>query len=124
VIGRYIDALAEAGEWDAIDRVLLAQSWTTGVYLDHASNAACLIGHIQGGEFRGLYAKMENTAVTLADELISGLNGKWSMEGYFDLLCGRFGMDRVVSAIKARCGRHSTRPSIPTASPVEHAECR
>jgi hypothetical protein len=54
----------------------------------------------------------------LADELISGLNGKWSMEGYFDLLCGRFGMDRVVSAIKRRCGKHTT-VRLPSAAPLE-----
>lgn len=132
MINLYIDALAKAGEWDALDRVIEAQAWRVRAF--GGDGFHCLMGHVESD---GLYER-ERCRVhevpkhltkwrRLLDCIPSGayrsrleaVEAFGTVVGFrFDELVKRFGMDRVVRAIKLRAGRH-TKPASLTDSAVQ-----
>lgn len=97
-IGRYIDRLPE----NAVDRVLMAQSWAVGDALG-ARGGRCLVGHAEDyrvgsdgctevGDMRATAARHPHT---------------WKVPLGFDMLAARVGLGRAVSLVKARAGKRT-----------------
>lgn len=127
MLGLIVDELARQGEWDAIDRVIQAQSWCTDSYATPAGER-CFLGHINNGSRDNRFYVRPSRAVLVA---LLGRMGPSQMQlmaqygsdpgHWFDMLVARFGMDRVVRAIKGRAGKH-TRPNVEqTATPIDSA---
>lgn len=109
MIGRYIDELARRGEWEALDRIVTAQDWALGT-LSSGDGRRCLVGHACDAQWRdGVGTVMVShgeRALLLARDL-----GLYLPINRFDDLGRRFGLPRVVRAIKLRAGKH-TRPDL------------
>lgn len=92
MIGRYLDRLSDVER----DRVITAQSWkqfgsTSRTRFDPATSVGCLVQHASG-------------SVVVVD--------RFDVACRFDEIVDRFGLNRVVRAIKLRAGKW-TRPHIP-----------
>lgn len=103
MIGRYLDALARTQQWEALDNILQAQSWITHALFGR-DDGRCLLGHAGTNNRGGV--SVNGSAITLADEM-----GLYCQNNRFDRLAERFGLERVVRAIKQRAGKH-TRPAL------------
>lgn len=108
MIGLYLDALAKAGEWEAIDRVIEAQQWITDDY--ELRGARCLLGHAENWSPMNSEVRLERFRVIVRGK------GDCQVGWRFDYAVKRFGMDRVVRCIKLRAGRH-TRLHPPESAP-------
>jgi hypothetical protein len=102
MIGRYLDLLARENCWDAIDRAVTAQGWCS-VFMVHSEDR-CLLGHLHDAVYVGDH-------LVERDHRACNVYGTFAgMVGFrFDRLTDRFGVERVVRAIKQRAGKH-TRP--------------
>ena len=96
MLGKAIDSLPSHQK----DRVIEAQEWTRGGFVAR-NDAKCLVGHAENWSY-GYSVTMPGMWVLLAEEYDSTPPG---MSTAFDRLTARFGMDRIVRAIKLRAGK-------------------
>lgn len=95
-IGTWIDGLTD----NQRDNIITATQWREGWYL-YDDGARCLVGHV---------ADVEATAfscdgMAIMDSSQAGATN--AIEDRFDRLVDRFGLTRVVRAIKARAARRN-----------------
>lgn len=118
MIAKYVDALPD----EARDRVLTAQGWRFGSYVDEAGDR-CLVGH--AADFQLRHCGVQFTRCPVPETLWSWdllqdhrggdyLPPVWE---YFDRLCKRVGLDRAVQLVKARAARPNRLP-LAAPSPV------
>lgn len=105
MIGRYLDALAAADEWDALDRVIQAQNWKPHTLNDGENR--CLVGHAANTGWRAGIGGVPDPNVGVLVLSLASLHRLLVPCNRFDRLCNRFGLPRVVRAIKQRAGKHT-----------------
>lgn len=100
MLGTWIDSLTD----EERDRIVRAQKWRGGAYV-WDDGARCLLGHVGDAKATGnwsVFPEYGARADTTVAASSLGLDFRYASR--FDRLIRRFGLDRVVRAIKKRAG--------------------
>lgn len=83
LLGRWIDSLTD----EERDRIVEAQGWGFGWFGGCYGDRRCLVEQVDPG--------VSYRPIT---------ESEWAVVTRFDVLCDRFGLDRIVRAVKLRAG--------------------
>lgn len=113
-IARYIDWLPD----EAKDRIIEAQDWCRGTYVT-SDGRRCMLGWAEGWSNNGGVADIALYYRRMDYE--NNLYGRHRriLYGAFDRLTRRFGLERVVRAIKLRAGRQNRLVTTELPTPAE-----